>query len=293
MTCTAMTSSFITVLSGSLTLSILRIISFVLPFLRRSLMTFTYRLVTVVFQPRSAINLPRARILLLTPRLKTQTCNHFADTYAPLSLLIPTLATGGASADIAIISPSLLSLPPPPSPAVQLSRTIEFYKFPVPDPKGRSTVVVDIVYNHAAVPVPHVISQTETQKMQVHSNLYMPSPYATKKQKLKIRCVCSFCAFPILVTNITWNHRYHSMPSANIESYTNTRNPVSKSGKSINYGPYDTKVDAFAFEPVTVHGEDNDNVLTVVSLSRELWLSHWGGTMQVEEWYQVRHDGAK
>jgi oligosaccharyltransferase complex subunit alpha (ribophorin I) len=138
------------------------------------------------------------------------------------------------------------------------------------DAKDRIVLVVDLVYFHALQPFPAEIGQMERQLIRYFGDAYMPSPYATRKQKLKV-----------------------NLPSSHVESFSKEPAPVSKSGKTLTFGPYDKEQPAQASAPIYIHTEDNEPLLTVHKLTRELWLSHWGGKLAVEERYELAHEGAR
>ena len=75
-----------------------------------------------------------------------------------------------------------------------------------------------------------------------------------------------------------------------VETYHGAK-PVSKSGSTIKYGPY-SDIAPFSGGTLTVHFENNSPFLDVLSLTREIEVSHWGN-VYVEEWYTVKHMGAQ
>lgn len=77
------------------------------------------------------------------------------------------------------------------------SRRVQLYAVRLPDnAKERTSIVVDIVYNHGLVPYPRAIAQRDRQLVEYRANVYVPSPYVTRKQRLKVTyvrgcgCVC-------------------------------------------------------------------------------------------------------
>lgn len=75
-----------------------------------------------------------------------------------------------------------------------------------------------------------------------------------------------------------------------VESYAGAK-PVSKSGSTIKYGPYNS-IAPFTGGTLSAHFENNSPFLDVLSLTREIEVSHWGN-VYVEEWYTVKHMGAQ
>jgi oligosaccharyltransferase complex subunit alpha (ribophorin I) len=82
-----------------------------------------------------------------------------------------------------------------------------------------------------------------------------------------------------------------SLPKATVESHT-TVSPSSLEGSNVVYGPY-KDVPKHTSAAVNIHYENNNALLAVRSHRRELWLSHWGGNLAVEEHYDAYHAGAK
>ena len=104
------------------------------------------------------------------------------------------------------------------------------------------------------------------------------------------------------------------LATSRVESYTRPQgHTVQKSGKTITYGPYGDddgsdedgkkkgkkssgnggEMQPLTYRPLRVHYENNVPFLTTAELRRELWVSHWAGVLAVEEWFHVRHDGAR
>lgn len=201
-------------------------------------------------------------------------------------VVTPTPVVGQAASVVANGAPS--------------SRRVQLYAVRLPDnAKERTSIVVDIVYNHGLVPYPRAIAQRDRQLVEYRANVYVPSPYVTRKQRLKVTyvrgcgcvcgCVCMFISFA------THALRLHSTQTSSVESYTKSTdvNPVAKSGRTLTYGPYERDTPAYSYAELYVHSENNEPFLTVTTLTRELWVSHWAAQLAVEERYQVRHDGAR
>lgn len=135
----------------------------------------------------------------------------------------------------------------------------------------RPVLTIKIMYNHALEPLPKVIPQgsRELQSLVFHGSVYMNSPYSTSKQKLKV-----------------------SLASTKAHQYTKfTDFDTTKNGKTIVYGPVES-VDPFSSLPFVVHSVSDFPALTVTNLRRDIWINQWTSTVEVEEWWYVRHDGA-
>ena len=99
------------------------------------------------------------------------------------------------------------------------------------------------------------------------------------------------CAIRTLMTH------HHRLPTSNILSYSQQPSPVSKSGSSLTYGPYQD-IEGYKYNDegnsnIRIHYEDPKPVLVDKTLLRDVWVSHWGGRMSVEEHYELVNEGAK
>jgi len=126
----------------------------------------------------------------------------------------------------------------------------------------------------ALTPLPAQIQQQDKQYLTYSFSAYFPSAYPTLKQKTNVK-----------------------LSSADIPDYTTTTG-LSKGkdpevqGTKLTYGPYDSKIEAGAFYPVTVRYEFTKPVLVASVLERDIEISHWGGNLAIEERYWLRNDGA-
>ena len=137
----------------------------------------------------------------------------------------------------------------------------------------KTTILIDVTLAKAVVPYPAVIPQRSRQLVQFFDNVYCPSPYVTKSQKLKLLLASS----SVTKYQPSWQEL----------------KPVTKSGKTLTFGPYDNEMGAGSFYPLYIHFENNSPALTVNSLTREIWVSYWGSNVAVEESYSMEHSGAK
>lgn len=124
------------------------------------------------------------------------------------------------------------------------------------------------------MPLPAAIKQDDKQYLTYDFSAYLPSAYATLKQKTKVK-----------------------LPSADIPENTVTEGLVksadpAKEGSSLVYGPYETLVPAFTGYPVTVRYEFTKPVLYSTTLARSLEISHWGGNLATEDQYYLVNNGA-
>ncbi|PNH06279.1 hypothetical protein TSOC_007366 [Tetrabaena socialis] len=137
---------------------------------------------------------------------------------------------------------------------------------PLP-PTEVASVTVNAVLAKAQVAYPAELTQIESQLMLFKDNVYVLSPYSVSAQSTEV------------VT-----------PSNVIKSYTEEK-PVSKSDNKIKYGKYDL-IKPFTVKELSVHFENNKPFKHVLTLVREIEVSHWGN-IYVEEHYEILNAGAK
>lgn len=143
---------------------------------------------------------------------------------------------------------------------VDLGRTLE--------PQDSLTLIVSAVFTHSMKPTPAEISQQDKQLVAYEDNHFFFSPYETLSQRTQIK-----------------------LASSVVERYTQDQAPFALKAETLTYGPYqDTQ--AFKSVPFSVHFENNSPFITVNTLTKLIEISHWGNA-NVEEWYELSHDGAK
>lgn len=139
--------------------------------------------------------------------------------------------------------------------------------FSKPLEKDHSTkLYLSLVFGHTLKPFPTHISQQEHQLVRYFDNVFFFSPYKTSEQK----------------TTVT-------LASNNIEDYSE-KAPTHASGDKVTYGPY-SNVQPLQREELMVHFESHAPFITVTKMVKDIEISHWGN-LAVEEWLDVRHDGA-
>ncbi|KAF2746997.1 Ribophorin I [Sporormia fimetaria CBS 119925] len=155
----------------------------------------------------------------------------------------------------------------------------EFYKIhlPVPlEPNQQQVLRISYSVLSSLIPVPAEIGQNEKQYLQYTFSAYVPSAYATEKQKTNVK-----------------------FPSGDVPDYTklptelNSENKPDpqKQGSTFSYGPYEN-IPAGAEEFVSVRYEFTKPVTHVTQLERDLEVSHWGGNLATEERYWLENRGA-
>ena len=107
-----------------------------------------------------------------------------------------------------------------------------------------------------------------TQFFVYNGDALLLTPYATERQKLKIK-----------------------LPTEKIASFSSGDGVVQK-GNTITYGPY-TAAQALAQQPLRIHFEQPKAAITIPTLTREFQISHWLGEAKVQEDFALRNDGPK
>jgi len=144
-------------------------------------------------------------------------------------------------------------------------------------------IVLETVQTHATYPWPERASQQEGQALKYSTELFVLSPYHTAVQRTKIRS-----------------------PSPSVHSYTTPQKledftldaPVTKSGATITYGPYNNIApsanEAFIAkyqQPVGVHFNYEYPVAEVSKLKRSAEISHWGANLNIQDEIHLRNAG--
>eukprot|EP01087_Luapelamoeba_hula_P009825 TRINITY_DN2569_c0_g1_i1.p1 TRINITY_DN2569_c0_g1~~TRINITY_DN2569_c0_g1_i1.p1 ORF type:complete len:494 (-),score=72.63 TRINITY_DN2569_c0_g1_i1:95-1525(-) len=131
-----------------------------------------------------------------------------------------------------------------------------------------ANVVLGIIFAHTMRPQPAEIAQNEPRQLVIfEDNVFFTSPYQVASQKTSVKL-----AAPHVVDATEYK-------------------PNSVKGNALVYGSYQDRA-AFDFHPLRVHFENNQPFLTVTRLTKVVEVSHWGN-VNVEETYDMRHDGAK
>jgi len=136
-------------------------------------------------------------------------------------------------------------------------------------------IVLESIQTHATQPYPKSAGQSDEQALKYTTDLFVLSPYPTTVQRTKIKA-----RIPNVVSYTT---------PTKIEAFTNEE-PVSKSGATVVYGPYNdipsSASDDFIHtyqQPVTVHYHHDQPVLEVLELKRSVEISHWGANLNTQD----------
>jgi len=134
-------------------------------------------------------------------------------------------------------------------------------------PQDSLNLVVSAAFTHAMRPSPAEIGQNDRQLVLYEDNNFFFAPYETLSQKTVIK-----------------------LASTSVEHYSQDHAPFVLKGDTLTYGPYQDRA-PFSRSPLVVHFENNQPFITVSNLEKTIEISHWGNA-NVEESYELRHDGA-
>ncbi|CDW56914.1 dolichyl diphosphooligosaccharide protein [Trichuris trichiura] len=141
-------------------------------------------------------------------------------------------------------------------------------KIDIPATAGKKIrLIIEMMHAGCLIPFPTYITQKEKLAVYVGSH-YAYLPYTVKNQKLIVRLFSD------------------GLP----ESYSKHIQPVTRSGRTIIYGPYEN-IPPYKTVYLKIHFETNAQFLVVASHERILEVSHWGN-IAVEENMEVQHRGA-
>lgn len=151
---------------------------------------------------------------------------------------------------------------------------------------------METVQTHATYPWPKTAAQNEAQSLKYEADLFILSPYPTLVQRTKIKYVIYIGA----ILAVHSHQRRSQFPK--IHSYTTPEgvdaftleSPVTKSGATLTYGPYNnipastTKDFVKAQQKrIAVQYEYGNPVLEVTRLERAAEISHWGANLNIQD----------
>ncbi|KAL1702316.1 Ribophorin I [Schizophyllum commune] len=147
------------------------------------------------------------------------------------------------------------------------------------------TLVLDTVQTHATWPWPDHAKQLDDQALKYKTGLFVVSPYETHVQRTKLRL-----ASPDVLSYTT---------PENLDAFTKDV-PVTKSGATITYGPYEnippsaTKDFAESTQQsVVVHYKYDYPVYEVTEYTRAAEISHWGANLNIQDEVTLYNAGPK
>ncbi|KAJ7068267.1 Ribophorin I [Mycena amicta] len=144
-------------------------------------------------------------------------------------------------------------------------------------------IVVESILTHATYPWPERAAQSEEQALKHETDLFVLSPYRTAVQRTKIKST-----------------------SPNVHSYTTPQNlqdftldaPVTKSGATVTYGPYNNIPSSANEEFISKHQQAavihytyEFPVAEVLKLHRWAEVSHWGANLNIEDHIHLHNAG--
>ncbi|KAI5797908.1 Ribophorin I [Peziza echinospora] len=146
-------------------------------------------------------------------------------------------------------------------------------------PGDSLTLSVTSIITSTLRPVPSTITQTEAQFLVYDTPKRILTPYTTEKQKTKFR-----------------------FPNAVIPGYTKfpaladgTDDPA-LSGPGLTYGPYaaptEEQAEKEASQVISVRYDHTGPLTTILSVERDIEVSHWGGNLATEERYSLINSAA-
>ncbi|KAK9472449.1 Ribophorin I [Dipodascopsis tothii] len=152
-------------------------------------------------------------------------------------------------------------------------RNVQYYKITLDAPvKPRKSVSLQFAsaVTDTLQAQPRTIKQADPQYLQYEGSTVELSPYFVAKQR----------------TIVKYGNRY-------LASYTrpSEADPVTESG-TLTYGPYEN-TPAFKVEPLAVRYDYTMPVIKGDRLERDVWVSHYGGNVAVEERYWIHNAGAR
>ncbi|KAJ3722971.1 Ribophorin I [Lentinula raphanica] len=136
-------------------------------------------------------------------------------------------------------------------------------------------LVLETVQTHATWPWPKEAAQDEKQSLKYETSLFVLSPYNTSVQRTKLKS-----SSPGILSYTTPD---------NVQAFT-LESPVTKSGATVTYGPYNNIPSSATPEflaryqqPVVLHYNYDYPVLEVLSLKRAAEISHWGANLNIQD----------
>ncbi|KAJ4478059.1 Ribophorin I [Lentinula aciculospora] len=136
-------------------------------------------------------------------------------------------------------------------------------------------LVLETVQTHATWPWPQKAAQDEDQSLKYETSLFVLSPYSTSVQRTKLKS-----SSPRIISYTT---------PENVEAFTQ-ENPVTKSGATVTYGPYNNVPSSTNQEflqehqqHVVLHYNYDYPVLEILKLKRAAEISHWGANLNIQD----------
>ncbi|KAK7470656.1 dolichyl-diphosphooligosaccharide--protein glycosyltransferase subunit 1 [Stygiomarasmius scandens] len=136
-------------------------------------------------------------------------------------------------------------------------------------------IVLETIQTHATYPWPERATQQDEQALKHNTTLFVLSPYKTNVQRTKVKT-----------------------PSPEVRSYTTPKDvdaftlesPVTKSGATITYGPFNNLPVSASNEwiaknqqLISMHYKYDYPVLELTKVKRAAEISHWGANLNIQD----------
>ncbi|KAK9455814.1 Ribophorin I [Dipodascopsis uninucleata] len=137
------------------------------------------------------------------------------------------------------------------------------------DAGDKAAIQVMAAYTNLLEVQPKKIKQSESQALIWTGSRFLTSAYAVERQRLKFK-----------------------FGSGAALNYPKTKEEPIVEGNTLTYGPY-YDIEPLIAEDISVKFDYSHPIVRVKELSRELWVSNWGGNLATEEKYNVQNAAAK
>jgi oligosaccharyltransferase complex subunit alpha (ribophorin I) len=161
-------------------------------------------------------------------------------------------------------------------------------------------LVLETVQTHVTWPWPEAAAQGDEQALKYETDLFVLSPYRTSAQRTKLKYArfCFLISFTAVFRSPTPTIRFYTTPE-NLGDFTFDA-PVTKSGATVTYGPYNSIPASASAEfiashqqKVLIHYNYDFPVIEVSTLKRSAEISHWGANLNIQDEIRVRNAGSK
>lgn len=137
-------------------------------------------------------------------------------------------------------------------------------------------LIARLFYTKTGVPYPKQISMGDEQQLTVFTNRYPLSPYHSRE-----------AAFYVI-----GDQQMEELNPPEDDTLKGEASEVQGGWKQLLFGPW-ADVQPWTVSPVTVIYPHNLPIVDVKTLKRDIWVSHWASTLQVEEYYELMNNAAQ
>ncbi|QPG76450.1 hypothetical protein FOA43_003839 [Brettanomyces nanus] len=147
---------------------------------------------------------------------------------------------------------------------------------PVPiSPKSTISLSISIIATHQLKPVPESAPMRDIQALSLKTLKYPISPYVIRKYALALMNVAN----------------------GELKSDSKEIEPIvldfHNEGKNIISDPGQGTIKPNTYIPLNVYFTSTEPLPYVTLLQRDYWVSHWGNTLQLEEYYELTNNAVK